>query len=155
MNKTEKQFVKKIDFHERRKHRRVRLSPLIIEPVQIRVPNVKGHQLLPAIISDLSAGGMAMLTYVKIPTDTHIAVDFNLKGLKLGNVKGKILQVRSHYNTHVVIIKFDKLQRGVQNHIEHIAMDYEDCEIKWTRGDKNICYKSCEYYAFCSKSIKN
>ncbi|MFC1546716.1 PilZ domain-containing protein [bacterium] len=152
--KTRTKEVVEINFENQRKHRRIRLSPLIIEPVQIRIPDVKGRETVPAIIADLSARGMAMLTYVKIPIGTEIAIDFNLIGLKIGNVKGKITHIRSHYKTFVLVIKFNKLQKVVQNQIEHIAMDYEDCEVQWKRGDKNFCTKACEYYPFCSKSIK-
>lgn len=135
---------------DRRKYKRIRLTPLFIEPIQIMI----GEKLIPGIIADISKAGMAIITYGKIPLSAKISITLGIKNIDFKKIEGTVLKVRENSNTYLVVIIFDKQQNAILKKLELIAMDFEDCETKWTRGDFNICYKECSYYHYCSKSIK-
>ncbi|MFH1715302.1 MAG: PilZ domain-containing protein [Elusimicrobiota bacterium] len=141
-------------YEEKRRHRRVRISPLLIEPIQIRIPETKVSQPAPGIIADISAGGIALMTYLDLPIGTQIDLGFNLFGLKLEKLKGRVARVKEHYNTYMMAIIFDKACRSIDKHIDTVSMDFEDCETKWVRGEENICKKTCSYYDYCTKPVK-
>jgi c-di-GMP-binding flagellar brake protein YcgR len=139
-------------FKERRKYKRFETSLSIIEPVELIVPKLK--KKLVGIIADISAGGMAIIMYSKIPAGTKIDLSFSLIGLKLKNIRATVVRIRENYNTFLTAFQFDKLSKTLEKHINEIAMDYDDCEIKWVRGETNICSRGCKYYPYCPKSIK-
>ena len=137
---------------DRRIYRRIRLTPLFVEPIQVKVG--KNEKTVPGIIADLSSAGISIITYGKIPCGEKITIDLNLKGLKSKKIEGKVLKVQENTSTYVVVILFDVLQKSIAKHLELVAMDFEDCETKWTRGDFNFCFKECAYYPYCSKTVK-
>lgn len=139
---------------ERRKHKRIRLSPLLIEPISISVSSVRGTSAVPGIIADISPVGMAIIMYDNVSVGTKLEMDFNLLGLHIHKLKGTVSHMRANYNTYIMVISFDTLQQGIARQIETIAMDFEDCETRWYRGEKDFCAKTCGYYTYCSKSVK-
>jgi hypothetical protein len=137
---------------DRRIYKRIRLTPLFVEPIQIKVGN--NDKIVPGIMADLSSAGVAIITYGKILCGENITINLNLQGLASKQIKGKVLKVREDTSTYLVVILFDALQKSISKHLELVAMDFEDCETKWTRGDFNFCFKECTYYPYCSKSVK-
>ncbi|MCP4482247.1 MAG: PilZ domain-containing protein [bacterium] len=136
----------------KREHRRIRLTPLFVEPIQIQVGD--SDKLVPGIMADLSVAGVSIITYTHIPLGKNISLNFKLGGIDTGVIHGKVYKIREQSSTYMVVILFDDFQEKIAKDLENIAMDFEDCETKWVRGDFDFCSQDCAYYSYCTKIIK-
>ncbi|MEE8179772.1 MAG: PilZ domain-containing protein, partial [bacterium] len=83
---------------ERRKHRRIPTVTVVKEAL-VESPEANLKQEIPAIIYNVSAGGMALITFLSLPVNASINLNFNLDGLKLKDVEGKIVRVEGKEKT--------------------------------------------------------
>ncbi len=139
---------------EKRKYRRFptisMIKEIMISSMQLRVKS----KTVPAIMFNLSAGGIAIITFVPIPKDTLISLKFNLGGLKLDDVQGKVVRAEGKGNTYLAAIAFTKIKESTKKKIKEMADDFDRCETKILLGEKNVCFRSCRYYNLCTKNIK-
>ena len=138
----------------RRKHRRMPVISSFLKPVLIRSDQLGLKESAPGIIVDLSAGGLAMITFVPIYPGTKLSLNLNLPGLIIKDIVAHVLRVKQKYKTYMAAIRFDRLNNKARSKINRMADDYDLCETKLMLGEKKICSRRCSYFPLCSKSIK-
>ncbi len=125
-----------------------------LKPVLIRSDQLGLRESAPGIIVDLSAGGLAMITFVPIYPGTRLSLNLNLPGLRIKDIVAHVLRVKQKYKTYMAAIKFDRLNSKSKDKINKMADDYDLCETRLMLGEKKICSRRCSYFPLCSKSIK-
>ena len=138
---------------ERRKYKRVPTISIVKEAL-IESPALKLKREIPAILSNLSAGGMALITFLSLPLDAIISLSFNIDGLKLKDAEGRVVRVEGKKNTYLIVIAFTKIRAEVKNRINMMADAFDLCETRILMGEENVCSTECAYYRLCSKPIK-
>ena len=138
---------------ERRKHRRIPAVTVAKEAL-VESQEMKLKREIPAIIYNLSAGGMALITFLSLPLNAFINLNFDLDGLKLKDVEGKIVRVEGKEKTYLIVISFTKIKAEVKKRINMMADAFDLCETRRMMGEENICSAECSYYRLCAKPIK-
>ena len=138
---------------ERRKHRRIPAVTVAKEAL-VESQEMKLKREIPAIIYNLSAGGMALITFLSLPLNAFINLNFDLDGLKLKDVEGKIVRVEGKEKTYLIVISFTKIRAEVKKRINMMADAFDLCETRRMMGEENICSAECSYHRLCAKPIK-
>jgi len=138
---------------ERRKHRRFPAVTVAKEAL-VESQEMKLKREIPAIIYNLSAGGMALITFLSLPLNAFINLNFDLDGLKLKDVEGKIVRVEGKEKTYLIVISFTKIKAEVRKRINMMADAFDLCETRRMMGEENICSTECSYHMLCAKPIK-
>lgn len=141
---------------ERRQHKRFPLMDGLAEPVDIVFspsPVEKGEPV-PGVLFNLSAGGLALMTFLPIPIEAIVSIILDLPGLEKTKVEGKVLRREDKSGTYLHGIKFSHILEKVVHKLEHMGRDYEDCELKLSFGVTDVCDKKCHYWALCTKPVK-
>jgi c-di-GMP-binding flagellar brake protein YcgR len=143
---------------ERRKYKRFPVIRDFSETVEITfsLPQQPSHlNKVPGIVLNLSAGGMALLTFISIPVGSDISFKLSLPNTKNAFLlKGKVVRVENHENTYLAGIKFEEIDEEVKKLLTKMGEDYENCEIRLSFNIADGCYKECSYYPLCNKKIK-
>ncbi len=141
---------------ERRRHKRFPVMSGIAEPVDIvfSPSPVEPKEPVPGIITDLSAGGLALMTFVPVPIEATISITLDLPGLEKTKLDGKVLRREDKEGTYLHGIKFFHVSEKVAHKLGYMGNDYQDCEIKLSFGVKDVCDKKCHYWLLCTKSAK-
>lgn len=146
---------------ERRKHPRFPVVENMIEPITLRytAPEKPGHhnnepKVQPAILTNLSAGGMSILTFVEPPHAKSFAMDLKLPGIHVP-VEAKVVRVHSKGETHNVGIEFTKIQKKHQTQINDMANHNIDCETRISLSLPEVCVKDCTFNLLCHKLQKS
>jgi len=138
---------------ERRQYRRIPAISMVKETM-IRSDALKLKREIPAILLNLSAGGIALITFLSLPRDTLICLNFNLDGLKLKDVEGRVVRVEGKKKTYLIVISFTKIKDEVKKRITMMADAFDLCETKILMGEKDVCSTECAYYELCTKPVK-
>lgn len=131
---------------EKRKHKRVGVPPLLV-----KLSSLKINELVPGIILNISAGGLAVLAYESYPLNRIFLISFELPQLCLGTVKAKVVRTEKKMGSFLLGLEFINLDHAVQAKIEKMAEDFQNCEANWLKDSQNLCSPSCSYYSFCLK----
>ncbi|OGS26777.1 MAG: hypothetical protein A2297_02155 [Elusimicrobia bacterium RIFOXYB2_FULL_48_7] len=137
---------------ERRKHARLPVMKNIAKPVELLLG--ESSTPVPAILLDLSGGGMGILTFVPFKPGTVICAKIDLPGLKTNVIEGKVMWDIARENTFRLGISFVKIEKEDFDKVEKAAEDFVKCENKIALEEKNICHPRCHYHAICDKKIK-
>jgi hypothetical protein len=150
---------------ERRKHHRFPVVEGLIEPIdlQIDIPKDGKHdkasnstpKAQPAILTNLSAGGMSLLTFVEPPHAHVFDMKFELPGLNHVPVVGKVVRVHAKGETFNVGIQFIKIEKKQQQHINDMAVDHLDCETRISLNLPEACVPTCRFHWLCHKPQKS
>jgi c-di-GMP-binding flagellar brake protein YcgR len=120
------------------------------EPIQIALDN----KAVPGILVDLSAGGMALLTFQNIPIGTVVNLSIQVPGLKTQSMAGKVVWAIAKGDMWRIGIMFTHIDPVDFRHINRLAFDCADCDTKLALGVTDICFDKCSYYPLCDKSTK-
>lgn len=146
-------------FKERRKHARLPIIQGVVEPVDVSFQcksSADGAQATqPAVISNLSAGGMRLMTFVEPPKDKTLEMTLTLPGLGGVPVKGQISWIRSKGGVFLTGIVFTDISKQAIQKIIHMAEDYEDCETRIGLKLPEACVQTCRSHYFCNKPQKD
>ncbi|MBI4348314.1 MAG: PilZ domain-containing protein [Elusimicrobia bacterium] len=153
------------DRTERRKHPRFALVGNLIEPITLRYAPPKtsapakkiasGSSLTqPAILTNLSAGGMQLITFLAPPHAKRLDMVLNLPGLDHMPVTGRVVRVHEKGETFVVGIQFLKIAKKHQSRINTMAMDNLDCETRLSLALPEACVRACRFNDLCHKPQK-
>lgn len=137
---------------ERRKYVRFPVMKDIAQPIDLFFES--SPEPVPAVLLDLSAGGCGLLTFVPIEVGTNIQAKINLPGLKIENVKGKVIWTITKGTSWRLGIAFTEISKADFDKIKEISDDYKDCETKLSLGVTDVCFKECKYMPLCTKPIK-
>lgn len=141
---------------ERRQFKRFPVLRELAEPVDIHLsPSpLETKQPIPGIISDLSAGGVALITFVPISPGMTLSVILDIPGLEKSTVQGKVVRQEAKGGSYLHGIKFTEISEKLLHRLNHLGKEYEDCQIKLSLGVTDECSKKCSYWDLCSKPVK-
>ncbi len=139
---------------ERRKHRRFSVVEGMVEPItlQLDVPE-SGARNQPAIMTDLSAGGISLLMFVEPPHAKSFEMTLSIPGLDDVAIEASVVRVHQKGETYSVGLAFRKIPRDAQKRIEKMAEDSADCQTRVSLGLPDACGSDCPFHSlFAGKS---
>ena len=150
---------------DRRKHPRFPIVEGMIEPITLRYtepkkPGAKGLKSSasgknqPAILTNLSAGGMSMITFVEPPHTKTLSMELTLPGLNHILIEAKIVRMHSKGETFNVGFQFTRIAKKVQKMISDMAADHMDCDTRISLNLPEVCVPNCQYHFICQKTHK-
>ncbi|MBI4052064.1 MAG: PilZ domain-containing protein [Elusimicrobia bacterium] len=143
---------------DRRVHVRFPVVSHLIEPVNLRyeLSNTNGSQetAQPAVLTNLSAGGLLIVTFMEPPHAKRLEMDINLPGLHHILIEGKIIRIHTKGEVHTVAIAFTKIAEKDKNNINRMAQDYVDCDTRISLNLPEACVPTCTCHLLCSKPQK-
>lgn len=139
---------------ERRQHIRFPVAHNVGQVVTLDIKTNKDFRHDEAVIIDLSAGGVAILTAADIPVGAEFKLSFQLPSLHIKSIKCIAVRVEKKTDINKVGIKFIEISPKDRKHLNKIAQDYSDCETKLFLGLTDVCFKKCHYFPLCDKDVK-
>jgi len=146
---------------ERRRHARLPVVEGMIEPITVRFgsgedrkPGPAAGPSQPAILTNLSAGGMSLLMFLEPPHARRLDMLLTIPGLEHLPIGGKVVRVHQRGATYNVGIAFTQISRKHQDRISKMAEDHGDCEARITLKLPEACVKNCSFHALCAKPHK-
>src|SRR5258708_8604220 len=137
---------------ERRRHPRLPLHLSVAKLVDFKFDGF--DQSAPAVLVDLSAGGLAMICFALPAMAKDLTFRLTLPGLVNAKLKGKIIRARRKGETYQVAIEFTEFQDKWAHLISKLAKAYTACDERLAQGDRHFCFKECAFYPLCSKEEK-
>lgn len=137
---------------ERRRHPRLPLHLSVAKLVDFKCDGLE-HSA-PAVLVDLSAGGLAMICFALPPSAKDLTFRLSLPGLVNAKLKGKIVRARRKGETYQVAIEFTELQDKWGHLVSKLTKAYMACEERLQQGDRHFCFKECAFYPLCQKEEK-
>jgi len=143
-------------FKERRKHVRLPILHGILEPVEIEFFTKDADtKPQPAILSDLSAGGMRLITFLEPPHSKTLNIVLKIDNLKEMPVNGEISWVKRKGEVYMVGISFTSISKENKEKINNMAEDYADCDTRIALKLPEVCVETCKAHSLCNKPHKN
>ncbi|MDD4004298.1 MAG: PilZ domain-containing protein [Elusimicrobiaceae bacterium] len=147
---------KESKFQERRKHVRLPIIHGVVEPVNLAFEDSSGNMITqPAILSNLSSGGMRLMTFLDPPKGNLLDMSLELPGLGKIPVQGRIAWVRGKGGVFMTGIAFTEIGKTAVARINAMAEDYEDCETRVTLKLPEACVGNCKCHYLCNKPQKD
>jgi len=141
---------------DRRKHSRIPILGGVVEPINLRFTNDAGvgAATVPAIITDLSEGGMSMVTFTEPPHAKVFEMDLNLPGLHHIPITARVLWVHTKGPTYAVGMTFTKIAKKDQQVLKQMIQDFQDCETRLGLNLPEACVPDCTFHRLCEKPQK-
>lgn len=147
---------------ERRRHQRFPLLQGLVEPITINIDGIVGEgkkaksssQNQPALLTDLSAGGMSLLLFLEPPRAKKLDMVLSLPGFSNIPIQGKVVRVNTKGQTYNVGIAFTKISKKHQAKISSMAQDHMDCETRIGLRLPEACVPTCTFHWLCAKPQK-
>jgi len=148
---------------DRRRHPRFEVVEGMVEPININIDaiksTVKRHgpsapKSQPAILTDLSAGGMSLILFMAPPKSKALDMVLNIPGLDDVSIQGQVVRISQKGETYNVGIAFTKISRKHQVRIDQLAHDNMDCDIRIALKLPEACVPTCKFNALCAKPQK-
>jgi hypothetical protein len=139
---------------DRRQHYRFPVCEGMIEPITVKFDEMKSKGAQPAILTNLSAGGMSLLMFLAPPSAKRFDMVLTLPGLSEIPVEGKVVRVNQKGETYSIGIAFTKITKKLQTRISSMAQDHIDCEMRIALKLPEVCVNSCSFHAMCGKTQK-
>jgi len=143
---------------ERRQHVRLPIMHGILEPVEIEFFTEDSHGKpvpQPAILADLSAGGMRLITFMAPPHTKSLNIILKLAGIKKIPVTGKISWVKDRGGVFMNGISFSDISHDDRKRINEMAEDYADCDTRHALKLPEVCVETCRAHGLCNKPQKD
>ncbi len=137
---------------ERRQHRRFSVVEGMIEPITLEMAADGKPQ--PAIMTDLSAGGMSLLVFCEPPHSNNFEMTLSIPGLERTPIEAKIVRIHQKGETYSLGLAFLKIAKKTQERIAHMADDNADCETRVALRLPEACVPDCKFHALCAKPVK-
>jgi hypothetical protein len=148
---------------DRRRHPRFAVVQGMVEPININIdskPARSSHgtatlpKSQPAILTDLSAGGMSLILFMAPPKTKTLDMMLNIPGLAGVAVEGQVVRINQKGETYNVGISFTKISKKHQESIDRLAQDNLDCDIRVALKLPEACVSTCKFHALCAKPQK-
>ncbi len=143
---------------ERRQHVRLPILHGILEPVELefyaKTADGKGAPQ-PAILADLSAGGMRLITFMEPPHTKELNILLKLSGVKAIPVTGRISWVKDKGGVFMNGIAFTAISADDKKRINEMAEDYSDCDTRHALKLPEVCVETCRASGLCNKPQKD
>jgi len=145
---------------ERRQHVRLPVVEGMIEPITVQFGAGDGQAVAasapgqPAILTNLSAGGMSLLMFLEPPHAKRLDMVLNIPGLERVPIAGRVVRVHQRGPTYYVGISFTQISKKHQDQISTMALDHGDCETRVALKLPEVCVKPCSFHSLCAKPQK-
>ena len=145
---------------ERRAHARLPVVEGMIEPITVQFGSGEGQSApaaapgQPAILTNLSAGGMSLLMFLEPPHTKRLDMVLSIPGLERVPIAGRVVRVHQRGPTYNVGIAFTQISKKHQDQISQMALDHGDCETRISLKLPEVCVKSCTFHSLCAKTQK-
>lgn len=156
--------------NERRRHPRFAVVSDLIEPIVLRYApdpsrsdrrageaqeEIPKHlRTQPAILTNLSAGGMSLITFLAPPHAKSFKMTLTIPGLDHLPIVGHVVRVQQKGDTFAVGISFSRIGKRYQNQISRMANDDIDCNTRLSLGLPEACVPACSFHHLCTKAQK-
>lgn len=143
---------------ERRQHARLPVVEGMIEPITVQFggdatrPGDAPSQ--PAILTNLSAGGMSLLMFLEPPHTKRLDMVLTIPGLDGIAIAGRVVRVHQRGPTYNVGISFTQISKKHQEQICRMAEDHGDCDTRIGLKLPEVCVERCSFRALCAKPHK-
>ena len=141
---------------ERRQHRRFQVVDGMVEPITLEMEGVEdaSSKKLPAIMTDLSAGGMSLLMFVEPPHAKSFQMTLSIPGLEGVPIQASVARVHQKGETYSIGLSFTKIAKKIQDRIGAMADDNADCETRVSLRLPEACVPDCKFHMLCAKPVK-
>lgn len=140
---------------ERRKFQRLPVVEGLIEPITLQFESEpRAGKSQPAILTNLSAGGMSLVMFAEPPRTKRFEMVLDLPGLSEVPLEGEVVRLVEKGQTYNVGISFTKIAKKYQSQINAMALDYADCETRIALKLPEACVPTCHFHPMCVKAQK-
>jgi hypothetical protein len=140
---------------ERRQHRRFQVVDGMIEPITLEMETSDAApKKVPAIMTDLSAGGMSLLMFMEPPHTKSFQMTLSIPGLEGVPIQASVARVHQKGETYSVGLSFVKIPRDAQKRIEKMAEDSADCETRTALRLPDACGTDCPFHSLFTPAAK-
>lgn len=149
---------------DRRRHPRFAVVEGMVEPITINfdpvtpakikhtAPSVPKNQ--PAILTNLSAGGMSLILFMAPPKTKALDMILSIPGLNHIAIQGQVVRVSQKGETYNVGIAFGQIAKKHRTRIDELAHDNMDCDTRVALKLPEACVSTCKFNALCAKPQK-
>lgn len=138
---------------DNRRHKRFPVLKDMAEPVDLFVMDQPPREV-PAVLTNLSAGGMALVVFAHVSGDAKLKILLDVHGLENLELRGRVAWTEVKGDTTAIGVRFDHLSHDTVHRITKMAEDFQDCELKISFGLKDVCFRQCAYWTLCGKPVK-
>ena len=143
-------------FSEKRRHPRMSVISNLIEPVNLHYKTEDGKETsLVAILADLSASGMRMISFLGAPLADKFSISLQLPGTNKIEVEAKLAWVKQRENVYTIGIEFTKVADKDAKLISQMADDFNDCDTRILLKLPDVCSPKCACHKICNKIQKD
>ena len=133
---------------ERRKHRRFSVVEGMVEPITLELEGADSvMRKQPAILTDLSAGGISLLMFIEPPHTKSFQMTLSIPGLEGVSIEAGVVRVHQKGETYSVGLAFRKIPKDAQKQIEKMAEDSADCQTRTSLGLPDACGTDCPFHS--------
>lgn len=138
--------------HERRKHPRLPMHLSVAKLVDFQCEGLA--QPTPAILVDLSAGGLSMIAFALPQISNQVTFRLDLPGLVNAQMHGRVVRAHRKGETYHVAVAFTEFQDQWAHLVSKLVKAYNGCEERLAQGDRRFCWKDCSFWSLCQKDEK-
>lgn len=145
------------NFQERRRHPRVPVINNIVEPIDLIYADDKTgvKQQVAAVLADLSASGMRIVSFLKAPIAGKMQINMELPYIGKFAVEAITSWVRQKGPVYTIGIEFTKIEDSIASKIQAMANDFNDCNTRILLKLPEVCVPNCKCSAVCNKLQKD
>ena len=148
--------MNKKNFSEKRRHPRMPVISNLIEPVNLFYKTQDGKETSQvAILADLSASGMRMISFLGAPLADHFSISLQLPGTDKMEIDAKLAWVKQRENVYTIGIEFTKINDKYAKMISEMADDFNDCDTRILLKLPDVCVPTCKWWQICNKIQKD
>ena len=148
--------MNKKNFSEKRKHRRMPVISNLIEPINLFYKTQDGKETsLVAILADLSASGMRMISFLGAPMAEKFSISLQLPGMQKMEISARMAWVKQKENVYTVGIEFTNIKPEYAAVISAMADDFNDCDTRILLRLPEACVANCKAHRICNKIQKD
>jgi hypothetical protein len=137
---------------ERRKQTRLPLHLSVAKLVDFKCDGL--DLPAPAILVDLSAGGLSMIAFAMPQLTKNVTFRLELPGLVNAQLHGKIIRAIKKGETYQVAVAFNEFKEEWARLVTKLVRAYNECEDRMSQGDRRFCFKRCAFFVLCQKEEK-
>ncbi len=137
---------------DKRKNPRVPVLNNIVEPINLFYKTEEGkEQSVLAILADLSATGMKLISFLEAPFSSQIELTLDIPALGQIKIKGKTAWVKKKDSVFTMGIEFLEIPAESAARIKAMAEDFVDCDTRILLKIPEVCVATCKAHALCNK----
>ncbi|ACC98666.1 type IV pilus assembly PilZ [Elusimicrobium minutum Pei191] len=141
---------------EKRRHARVPVLNNIVEPINLCYKTEEGkEQNILAVLADLSASGMRLISFLEAPFSKNVAITIDLPAIGKVDVKGKTSWVKQKNAIFTLGIEFTEISQADAAKINALAEDFADCDTRILLKLPEVCVSTCKAAPLCNKIQKD